>query len=150
MVAHPLISALGRQRQVDVCEAGMVQREFQDSQSQGGNKERRDIGKRYCLVLDLGLETEVHILHIKEAWPPGSPSIPQSLPGIPTPTLNSPAQRLGAPPQEAPSYIIQTFWFPCSIPLSSLLLSLHVHPFFLSLLPPTPAHGDFPALSPWG
>lgn len=36
-----------------------------------------------CLVSNQEGGTEVYILHIKADQPPGSPSIPQSLPGIP-------------------------------------------------------------------
>jgi len=54
-----------------------------------------------------------HIFYIpKQTWPPGSPSIPQSLPGIyPTPNLELSSPRIGLLfPLETLPYIIQKFW----------------------------------------
>jgi hypothetical protein len=57
-------------------------------------------------------------------WPPGSPSIPQSLP-MPS-TLNPPAQALGFLSPEVLQYIILKLW----LSLSSLPLSTFPPPYF--------------------
>jgi hypothetical protein len=83
----------------------------------------------------------------KQTWPPGSPSIPQSLPvtefgwHTPTSTLNSPAQGLGCPSAGGSPYIIQTFWLPilCTFGLLAAVLGFPLSS--LSLFPssfPTP------------
>ena len=80
-----------------------------------------------------------HVLYTpKQTWLPGSPSIPQSLPGISCPQPWTPL------PSEALPYIIQTFWSTSSFSLCTFTFSLFLFP-----LPSFPPNDNFPGLGLW-
>lgn len=77
---------------------------------------------------DPGQAAEVHILHTKQTWPPGSSRILQSLPvtGHSWHTGLSTLNFLASPPQETLPYTVQTFLI-SSISHTTFSLSLPVH-----------------------
>jgi hypothetical protein len=59
--------------------------------------------EKYCLASDGDKGLRYISYTPKQTWPPGSPRIPQFLPGIPCPTLNFPGQGLGCPSHKGSS-----------------------------------------------